>query len=194
LEHAPLVAKNWKQRAIDNARLLASGSPFDLADVVKSLTQLSDANALLPRDRQALDKARQFLICEISEVLEQSRDAAKDQTEKALDGKIRTVRGGALSFRGGAAQQVYTALMFHRREALAPPILKQSGGYGNTKPLNIVANGALVEDMKVHPLWKPSTSWPPFPKPATSTAYSRTPQNTQSLRSKAINLERAHRK
>jgi RNA polymerase-interacting CarD/CdnL/TRCF family regulator len=52
--------EEWKQWAIDNARILASGASFDLANVVQSLTQLRDANTLLPRDRQALDKARQF--------------------------------------------------------------------------------------------------------------------------------------
>jgi CarD family transcriptional regulator len=95
LEHEPLVAKNWKQRAIDNAKLLASGSACDLAEVVDSLTQLSDANALLPRERQTLDKARQFLICEISEVLEESRDAAQGQIDRALASKRNLLKNSA---------------------------------------------------------------------------------------------------
>ena len=95
LEHAPLVTKNWKQRAIDNAKLLASGSACDLAEVVDSLGQLSDVNALLPRERQTLDKARQFLICEISEVLEESRDAAQGQIDRALASKRKLRKNSA---------------------------------------------------------------------------------------------------
>ena len=87
LENSPLAAKNWKQRGIDNARLLASGSAFDLAEIVESLTELGEAKALLPRDRQTLDKARKFLICEISEVMEESRDTAEGQIDKALESK-----------------------------------------------------------------------------------------------------------
>src|SRR5688572_22537605 len=82
LENSPLAANNWKQRGIDNARLLASGSAFDLAEIVESLTELREAKALLPRDRQTLDKARKFLICEISEVMEESRDTARSEERR----------------------------------------------------------------------------------------------------------------
>jgi CarD family transcriptional regulator len=84
LNHSPSASKNWKQRALDNAKLFASGSPFDLAEIVESLTELGKTRELLPRDRQTLEKARQFLICEISEVLEESRDTAKGQVDRAL--------------------------------------------------------------------------------------------------------------
>ena len=87
LENTSPVSKNWKQRAIDSAKILASGSAFDLAEVVESLTELSEAKALLPRDRQTLDKARKFLICEISEVMKESRDTAKGQIDRALESK-----------------------------------------------------------------------------------------------------------
>lgn len=78
------ASKNWKQRVIDNARLFASGSAFDLAQIVQSLTERGAARELSWRDRQALEKARRFLICEISEVLDESRDAAKRQVDRAL--------------------------------------------------------------------------------------------------------------
>lgn len=94
LKGSPAASKNWKQRAIDNAKLLASGSAFDLAEVVESLTELSAAKALLPRDRQTLEKARKFLICEISEVMGESRDAAEGEIDKALEGKNRPRQSG----------------------------------------------------------------------------------------------------
>lgn len=81
----PAVAPtNWKQRAIDNFKLLTSGSAFDLAEVVESLTELNEARVLSPRDRQTLDRARRILICEISEVMGETVDAAEEQVDQAL--------------------------------------------------------------------------------------------------------------
>lgn len=78
------ASKNWKQRGIDNAKLFASGSAFDLARIVQSLTELAETKELSLRDRQTLEKARRFLICEISEVLEESRNTAERQVDRAL--------------------------------------------------------------------------------------------------------------
>jgi RNA polymerase-interacting CarD/CdnL/TRCF family regulator len=91
LKNSTTAAKKWQQRAVNNAKLLSSGSAFDLAEIVESLTDLSEAKALLPRDRQTLEKARKFLICEISEVMGESRDAAQGQ----LDGALKNIREGA---------------------------------------------------------------------------------------------------
>jgi len=76
---------NWKQRAIDNLKLLASGSPLDLADVVESLTELNEAKTLSARDREMLDRARRMLICEISEVMGETKSAAEEQVDQALN-------------------------------------------------------------------------------------------------------------
>jgi len=77
-------AKDWKQRANDNFKLLASGSPFDLAEVVKSLTKLGETKALSFRESQTLEKARKLLIYEISEVMGETKSAAEEQIDKAL--------------------------------------------------------------------------------------------------------------
>lgn len=97
LHHSPAASKNWKQRALANAKLLATGSAFDLAEIVESLTTLGETKELLPRDRLTLEKARQFLICEISEVLEESRDTAKGQVDRALAGKKRRIGATVLA-------------------------------------------------------------------------------------------------
>jgi RNA polymerase-interacting CarD/CdnL/TRCF family regulator len=78
------TSANWKQRAIDNFKLLTSGSAFDLAEVVESLTELNEARVLSPRDRQTLDRARRILICEISEVTGATKGAAEEQVDDAL--------------------------------------------------------------------------------------------------------------
>jgi len=77
-------AIRWKQRAIDNSKLLASGSAFDLAKIIGALTELDGTKALSPRDRHVLDRARKNLICEISAVTGESKSAAEQQIDKAL--------------------------------------------------------------------------------------------------------------
>ncbi|HUK40772.1 MAG TPA: CarD family transcriptional regulator [Candidatus Acidoferrales bacterium] len=84
LKKASTRETNWKQRALDNMKLLTSGSAFDLAKVVESLTALNATKALSPRDRQTLDRARRILICEISEVMGETKSAAEQQVENAL--------------------------------------------------------------------------------------------------------------
>jgi CarD family transcriptional regulator len=86
----PTTAMNWKQRAMDNSKLLASGSPFDLAKIIGSLSQLNETKALSPRDRQMMDKAKKNLICEISEVMGETKSAVEEQVNNAL--KITEVR------------------------------------------------------------------------------------------------------
>jgi CarD family transcriptional regulator len=87
LENTVTTSKNWKQRAIDNLKLMSSGSAFDLAEIVESLTVLNEIKALSLRDRQTLDKAKKFLVCEISEVMEETKSIAKEQVDKALGRK-----------------------------------------------------------------------------------------------------------
>jgi CarD family transcriptional regulator len=76
--------KDWRQRAVDNFKLLTSGSTFDLAEVVKSLTMLGRKRELSFRESQTLEKARKLLIGEISEVLGETKSAAEEQIEEAL--------------------------------------------------------------------------------------------------------------
>ena len=80
----PTTGMRWKQRALDNSRLLASGSALDLAQIIGTLTELNGIKALSPRDRQVLDRARKNLICEISEVMGKTKIAAEEQVDNAL--------------------------------------------------------------------------------------------------------------
>jgi CarD family transcriptional regulator len=89
LKKSAATTTNWKQRAIDNFKLLTSGSIFDLAEVVESLTELNETRLLSPRDRQMLDRARRILICEISEVTGETKDAAEEEVDRALNVRKR---------------------------------------------------------------------------------------------------------
>jgi CarD family transcriptional regulator len=76
--------KSWKQRADDNIKLLSSGSAFDLAEIVKSLTKLGEKRMLSFRESQTLEKARKLLIGEISEVMGETKNSAEEHINNAL--------------------------------------------------------------------------------------------------------------
>jgi CarD family transcriptional regulator len=77
-------AEDYRQRNKDHSRLFASGSAFDLAEIVESLTKLGETKSLSIGERKALDKAKRLLVCELSEVLGETREEAELQVDKAL--------------------------------------------------------------------------------------------------------------
>jgi len=79
------TAKNWRQRELDNLKLFSSGSIFELAHIVESLTQLNGTKTLASHDRDTLDRARKLLICEISEVMAESKTAAEARIDRVLE-------------------------------------------------------------------------------------------------------------
>jgi RNA polymerase-interacting CarD/CdnL/TRCF family regulator len=81
----PGTAKNWRQRELDNLKLFSSGSIFELAHMVESLTQLSGTKTLAPHERETLYRARKLLICEISEVMDESKTAAEARIDSVLE-------------------------------------------------------------------------------------------------------------
>jgi CarD family transcriptional regulator len=78
------IAKDWKQRADDNSKLFTSGSAFDLAEIVGSLTELRETKELSIRENRILDRARKLLVCEIAEVMEETESVAGEQVDRAL--------------------------------------------------------------------------------------------------------------
>jgi len=82
-------ADNWKERNSDNVRLLKSGSAFDLATLVKSLTQLSDSKSLSFGEIHMLEKARSLLAREIREVTGQTESQVEEQIDAALKSPSR---------------------------------------------------------------------------------------------------------
>jgi RNA polymerase-interacting CarD/CdnL/TRCF family regulator len=81
----PGTAKNWRQRQLENSKLFSSGSIFDLAHTVESLTSLSGNKSLAPHERETLYRARKLLICEISEVMDESKTAAEARIDSVLE-------------------------------------------------------------------------------------------------------------
>ena len=61
--------QNWKGRFKDNSDKMRSGSIFDMADVLKSLTFLARSKSLSFREKRMLDRARALIVTEVSDVL-----------------------------------------------------------------------------------------------------------------------------
>lgn len=84
LTQSTQTSDDHKQRTRDNLKLLASGSAFDLAEIVESLTELSETKTLSVGDHRTLDRAKALLISEISEVIEETKEEAEQQVDMAL--------------------------------------------------------------------------------------------------------------
>jgi CarD family transcriptional regulator, regulator of rRNA transcription len=79
----------WKQRAASDLKLFASGSAHDLAEIVESLTELSETKALSFTERKRLDRAKRLLVYEISEVMGETEEKAEERVDLALRARIK---------------------------------------------------------------------------------------------------------
>jgi RNA polymerase-interacting CarD/CdnL/TRCF family regulator len=84
LRQSAQASGNRRQRSRDNLKLLASGSAFDLADIIESLTELGETNVLSFGEHRILDRARALLVYEISEVIGETAVEAEQQVDLAL--------------------------------------------------------------------------------------------------------------
>ncbi len=77
--------QNWKGRFKDNSDKMRSGSIYDMADVLKSLTFLSKSKSLSFREKRMLDRAKALIISEVSEVMREKAADIEGRVEKALE-------------------------------------------------------------------------------------------------------------
>jgi CarD family transcriptional regulator len=64
---------------------MRTGSIYDMADVLKSLTFLSKSKSLSFREKRMLDRAKALIISEISEVMRQKALEVEEQVDQALE-------------------------------------------------------------------------------------------------------------
>jgi CarD family transcriptional regulator len=64
---------------------MRTGSIYDMADVLKSLTFLAKSKSLSFREKRMLDRAKSLIISEISEVMRLTVPEVEDRVEKALE-------------------------------------------------------------------------------------------------------------
>jgi CarD family transcriptional regulator len=77
--------QNWKGRFKDNSDKMRTGSIYDMADVLKSLTFLAKSKSLSFREKRMLDRAKALIISEISEVVRTTPADIEDKVNKALE-------------------------------------------------------------------------------------------------------------
>jgi CarD family transcriptional regulator len=77
--------QNWKGRFKDNSDKMRSGSIYDVAEVLKSLTFLSKSKSLSFREKRMLDRARFLIISEVSEVVRDTNTSVEARLDRALD-------------------------------------------------------------------------------------------------------------
>ena len=77
--------QNWKGRFKDNSDKMRSGSIYDVADVLKSLTFLAKSKSLSFREKRMLDRAKFLIISEVSEVMRETAVAIEGRVDRALE-------------------------------------------------------------------------------------------------------------
>ncbi len=77
--------QNWKGRFKDNSEKMRTGSIYDVADVLKSLTLLSKSKSLSFREKRMLDRARFLIITEVAEVTHDGAVAVEGRVDSALN-------------------------------------------------------------------------------------------------------------
>lgn len=75
---------NWKGRYKDNSDKMRSGSIYDVAGVLKSLSYLSKRKSLSFREKRMLDRARFLIVSEVAEVAGESQDLVEQKIDLAL--------------------------------------------------------------------------------------------------------------
>src|SRR4030095_8115809 len=77
--------QNWKGRFKDNSDKMRTGSIYDMADVLKSLTFLSKSKSLSFREKRMLDRAKALIISEVSEVMRQKAPEVETRGDGGLE-------------------------------------------------------------------------------------------------------------
>ena len=77
--------QNWKGRFKDNSDKMRSGSIYDVADVLKSLTFLAKSKSLSFREKRMLDRAKFLINSVVSEVMRETAPDIEARVDIALE-------------------------------------------------------------------------------------------------------------
>jgi CarD family transcriptional regulator len=64
---------------------MRTGSIYDMADVLKSLTFLAQSKSLSFREKRMLDRAKALIISEVSEVMREKAPEVETRVDRALE-------------------------------------------------------------------------------------------------------------
>jgi len=88
------VSLDWKGRYKEHVNLMRSGTLFDMAAVLKSLYYLSLTKPLSFREKKMLEKAKELLVAEISEVSDMPLSKIERRVSETLALSYKTVKAG----------------------------------------------------------------------------------------------------
>lgn len=83
-EKATVINTNWNRRYRANLEKIKSGNIFELAEVVRNLSQRDKEKGLSTGEKKMLDNARQILISELVLAKNSKEDSIKDLLENCL--------------------------------------------------------------------------------------------------------------
>jgi RNA polymerase-interacting CarD/CdnL/TRCF family regulator len=88
----PKELGTWQQRQAARSKSFESGSPFDLGDLIESLTRSSSVRKLAIDESEALRRARKLLISEIAEVMGETPTAVESRIDDVLNPDRQTIK------------------------------------------------------------------------------------------------------
>ena len=91
----PKELGTWQQRQAARSKSFESGSPFDLGELIESLTRSSSVRKLAIDESEALRRARKLLISEIAEVMDESPSAAESRIDEVLNPEGNMIKRSA---------------------------------------------------------------------------------------------------
>ena len=118
--------QNWKGRFKDNSDKMRTGSIYDMADVLKSLTFLAKSKSLSFREKRMLDRAKALIISEISEVMQTTPAAIEERVNSQLEKCFMTKARNAQRAVTRAATKAAPAKAAPRAAAAAAPARRQA--------------------------------------------------------------------
>jgi CarD family transcriptional regulator len=80
--------KDWKGRYKQNLDKMKTGCLPDVAEVLKNLRLVSQKKSLSFREKKMYERAKQFIVSEVSHVQDIEADDAEKKVEKALESSI----------------------------------------------------------------------------------------------------------
>ena len=83
---------DWKGRFQANSEKMRTGDILAVAEVLKSLTMLSEVKPLSYRERKMLDRARFLLVSELAEAANKASDKMEAQIDAALAESMKGMR------------------------------------------------------------------------------------------------------
>jgi CarD family transcriptional regulator len=113
--------QNWKGRFKDNSDKMRSGSIYDVADVLKSLTFLAKSKSLSFREKRMLDRAKFLIISEVSEVVRETALTIETRVDRALERCFTTKARTATATAAAAAAATAAAAAAPRKVTTKAP-------------------------------------------------------------------------